>query len=229
MALDVDILTLFPDSFFGPFNESIIYRAREKFLVNIRAVNVRDFADDDRGTVDDRPFGGGPGMVMKPDTLYRAIQSVLRPDSTLIFTTPTGRRFEQSMAREFSQMSHLVIVCGHYEGMDQRVIDAFEHIEVSIGDFILTSGNLAAMVMVDAVARLIPGVLGCDESAEQESFSEGLLEYPQYTRPREFLGQEIPPVLLSGDHKAIARWRHAQSLERTKIRRPDLIEKLKHK
>ncbi len=226
MAFDVDILTLFPESFFGPFDESIIKRAREQGYINVNAINIRDFADDERGTVDDRPFGGGPGMVMKPEPLYKAIQSVIRPESTLIFTSPAGRRFDQSIARELSEKPHLVFVCGHYEGMDQRAIDAFDHIELSIGDYVLTNGNLAAMVMVDAAVRLIPGVLGCDESSVSESFSDegGLLEYPQYTRPRVFMEQEVPKVLLSGDHKAIEKWRKAQSLERTRERRPDLLE-----
>lgn len=223
MALEIDIITLFPEVFFGPFDESIVKRAREKGLVNINTIDLRQFADDARGTVDDRPFGGGPGMVMKPEPLFLAVESVRRENSVVIFTSPAGRRFDQAIARELSVMEHIIIICGHYEGVDQRVIDALVDMEVSIGDYILSNGNLAAMVMADAAIRLIPGALGCDESSVEESFSAGLLEYPQYTRPREFRGVEVPEILLSGDHGAIAAWRHGESLRRTQARRPDLI------
>lgn len=223
MPLQIDIITLFPECFFGPLDESIIKRAREKGLVEIRTVDLRKFADDERGTVDDRPFGGGPGMVMKPEPLFKAVESIRHEDSIVIFTSPAGRRFDQKMARELSQVKHMIIISGHYEGVDQRAVDSLVDQEISIGDYVLTNGNLAAMVMIDAAVRLIPGALGCDESSVSESFTEPLLEYPQYTRPRDFRGMAVPDILLSGDHGAIARWRTAESLRRTAQRRPDLL------
>ncbi|OGV34024.1 MAG: tRNA (guanosine(37)-N1)-methyltransferase TrmD [Lentisphaerae bacterium GWF2_45_14] len=219
----IDVITLFPDIFFGPLGESMIGRAREQKLVEINTVDLRKFAHDARGTVDDKPYGGGPGMLMKPEPVFEALESLRREDSLVVLTSPQGQRFQQRQARELSAMKHLIFVCGHYEGIDERIRTVIDR-EYSIGDYILTSGNLPAMVMIDATVRLLPGVLGSSLSPEEESFSNGLLEYPQYTRPPEYRGMKVPAMLLSGNHGEIAAWRKEQSLERTKLRRPDLLE-----
>lgn len=224
MSLRIDIVTLFPEIFFGPLNSSIVGRAREKKLVEINAINLRDFTHDRHQTVDDVPYGGGPGMLMKADVLSEAVLSLRKPDTMVILTGPRGKKFDQKMARELAAKSHLVILCGHYEGVDERVRQLLVDREVSIGDYILTSGNLAAMVMTDAVVRLLPGALGDDASGEDESFESGLLEYPQYTRPPEFNGLKVPDVLLSGDHEKIAKWRRAEAMRITLAERPDLID-----
>lgn len=224
MSLRIDIVTLFPEIFFGPLNSSIVGRAREKNLVEINAINLRDFTHDRHQTVDDVPYGGGPGMLMKADVLSEAVLSLRKPDTMVILTGPRGKKFDQKMARELATKSHLVILCGHYEGVDERVRQLLVDREVSIGDYILTSGNLAAMVMTDAVVRLLPGALGDDASGEDESFESGLLEYPQYTRPPEFNGLKVPDVLLSGDHEKIAKWRRAEAMRITLAERPDLID-----
>ena len=224
MSLRIDIVTLFPEIFFGPLNSSIVGRAREKNLVEINAINLRDFTHDRHQTVDDVPYGGGPGMLMKADVLSEAVLSLKRPDTMVILTGPRGKKLDQKMAREMAGKTHLVIICGHYEGVDERVRQLLVDREVSIGDYILTSGNLAAMVMTDAVVRLLPGALGDDASGEDESFESGLLEYPQYTRPPEFNGLKVPDVLLSGDHEKIAKWRRAEAMRITLAERPDLIE-----
>lgn len=221
----IDILTLFPDIFFGPFAESIIGRAIQQGLVEINPVDLRRYTHDRRGTVDDKPYGGGPGMLMKPEPVFEAVEDLRREDTLVILTSPLGERFTQQTARELAQERHLLFVCGHYEGVDERIrsgglIDR----ELSIGDFILTSGNLAAMVMTDATVRLLPGVLGCDESPVDESFSGEYLEYPQYTRPPEYRGMTVPEILTSGNHEAIARWRRQQAMERTAMLRPDLLK-----
>ncbi len=221
----VDIITLFPDSFFGPFDESIVGRAREQRLVDINCVNLRDYTHDVRKTVDDKPYGGGPGMLLKPEPLVEAVRDLRKEDTVVILTSPQGTVFTQKVAQELSEKKHIVFVCGHYEGVDERVRQTVIDREYSIGDYVLTSGNLAAMVMVDSVVRLIPGVLGSAESQIEESHSDGLLEYPQYTRPADFEGLKVPDVLTSGNHKAISQWRCEKSLERTKERRPDMIEK----
>ena len=221
----VDIITLFPDSFFGPFDESIVGRAREQRLVDINCVNLRDYTHDVRKTVDDKPYGGGPGMLLKPEPLVEAVRDLRKEDTVVILTSPQGTVFTQEVAQELSEKKHIVFVCGHYEGVDERVRQTVIDREYSIGDYVLTSGNLAAMVMVDSVVRLIPGVLGSAESQIEESHSDGLLEYPQYTRPADFEGLKVPDVLTSGNHKAISQWRCEKSLERTKERRPDMIEK----
>ncbi len=222
--MKIDILTLFPEIYPGPLGGSIVGRAVRNGLAEINAVDLRRYAPDRRGTVDESPYGGGPGMLMMAQVLADAIEDLRQEGTMVILTSPRGRRFEQSAARELSGMKHLLIVCGHYEGVDQRVIDLLIDREYSIGDFVLTSGNLAAMVMTDAIVRLLPGALGCDQSSEDESFSDGLLEYPQYTKPRNFRGLEVPEVLLSGDHGAIARWRQEESERITMERRPDLWE-----
>lgn len=219
----IDIITLFPKIFFGPFAESIIGRAIKQGIVEINTVDLRQYTHDKRKTVDDKPYGGGPGMLMKLEPLFEAIEALRRKDSTVILTSPQGEPFKQRIASELSQLTHVIFVCGHYEGIDQRVREGLIDRELSIGDYVLTSGNLAAMVMTDAIVRLIPGVLGSPESEVDESFSHGLLEYPQYTRPPEFHGMQVPEVLLSGNHAAIAKWRHEQAVVKTKSVRPDLI------
>ena len=228
--MQIDIITLFPDIFFGPLSESIIGRAVKSGLVSINTVNLRDYTHDERGTVDDKPYGGGPGMLLKAEPLFEAIEDIRTEKSLVILTSPQGQSFNQQTASELKDYEHLIFVCGHYEGVDERVRTTLIDREISIGDYVLTSGNLAAMVMTDAIVRLLPGVLGCDASSEDESFSEGLLEYPQYTRPPEFKGMKVPEVLLSGDHGKIAQWRKAQAETRTRDRRPDLWDKnLKNK
>lgn len=223
--MQIDIITLFPDIFFGPLAESIIGRAVKSGLVKINTVNLRDYAHDERGTVDDKPYGGGPGMLMKAEPLFEAIEDIRTEKSLVILTSPQGESFNQQIAGELKNYEHLIFVCGHYEGVDERVRTTLIDREISIGDYIMTSGNLAAMVMTDAIVRLLPGALGCEASCEEESFSRGLLEYPQYTRPPEFRGMKVPEILLSGDHGKIAQWRKEQSEARTRDRRPDLWDK----
>lgn len=220
-----DILSLFPDMFSSPLNESVLKRAQRKGLITVKVHNIRDFASDKHRSADDYPYGGGRGMVMKPEVIIRGIEEVRSPveGSRVILMTPQGRRLDHKYALELSKLSRLVIICGRYEGVDERVREYVDD-EVSIGDYVLSGGELAAMVLLDAVARLIPGVLGNPGSAEDESFSNRLLEYPQYTRPREYKGLQVPEVLLSGNHKKINRWRRIQSLKRTVERRPDLLE-----
>jgi tRNA (guanine37-N1)-methyltransferase len=226
-VLKIDVVTLFPQMLDGFLQESMMKRAAQAGLVAFRAVNPRDFTTDKHNTADDRPFGGGPGMVMKPEPLFAAIESVQTPESHVILLTPGGRTFEQADARRLADAhTHLIFVCGHYEGIDERVREALVDEEISIGDYILTNGVLAANVVIDAVVRLRPGVLGGGEAAtEEESFSSGLLEYPQYTRPPEFRGMKVPEILFSGDHAKIAEWRNRKALERTEERRMDLLEK----
>lgn len=223
--LKIDVITLFPGMLDGFLGESMLKRAARSGAVEFRVINLRDFTDDVHRTTDDRPYGGGPGMVMKPEPLFRAVESVRGAGSRVILMTPQGRRFDQAMARELSGEAHLVFVCGHYEGVDERVRQALVTDEISIGDYVLTNGAVAAAVVIDAVVRLRPGVLGAGEAAaEEESFSGGRLEFPQYTRPAEFRGMKVPEVLVSGDHGEIARWREQESLKRTRERRPDLMK-----
>jgi len=223
----IDIITIFPEMFRGPFDESIVKRAREKGIVKINIHDLRNYTHDKHRTVDDRPFGGGAGMVFKIEPLAEAIEDIAEENSQLILTTPDGEIFNQQIAKELAKCPHLVIICGHYEGVDERVRQLFRMRELSIGDYVLTGGELPAMVIVDAVVRLLPGVLGDEESARQDSFYNGILDYPHYTRPREFRGLEVPPVLLSGDHERIRLWRRREALKRTLMRRPDLLEKAK--
>lgn len=224
-ALKIDVVTLFPSMLDGFLGESMMKRAAEAGLVQFRTVNPRDFTTDKHNTTDDRPFGGGPGMVMKPEPLFAAIESIQTPESHVILLTPGGKTFEQADARRLAdEHSHLIFVCGHYEGIDERVRETLIDEEISIGDYVLTNGVLAANVVIDAVVRLRPGVLGGGEMAtEDESFSSGLLEYPQYTRPPEFRGMKVPEILFSGNHAKIEEWRRRKSLERTAERRPDLL------
>lgn len=219
--MKIDILTLFPDMFVSPFSESIIKRAREKGLVNINTINIRDYAVDKHQQVDDYPYGGGAGMVMKPDIACSAIESVRKKESRVIYMSPGGKTLTQKKAAELAGEEHIIILCGHYEGIDERALNKVDEI-ISIGDYVLTGGELPAMVMVDVLVRLIPGVLD-EQSPLEESFSDGLLEYPHYTRPQNYDGQEAPEVLLSGHHENIRIWRKKQSLLRTLLTRPDLL------
>jgi tRNA (guanine37-N1)-methyltransferase len=219
----IDVLTLFPAMFTGPLDESIIKRARDAGLLHLHLHQLRDWAHDRHKTVDDRPFGGGPGMLLKPEPIFEAVESLKRDTTRVVLMSPAGRQFNQAIARELARCGHLLLVTGHYEGFDERIREALADDELSIGDYVLTNGALPAMVVIDAVARLLPGVLGDDESAQDESFSHGLLEYPQYTRPAEFRGMRVPEVLVSGNHAEIARWRAEHAKLRTKARRPDLF------
>ena len=210
--------------FAGPLDVSIVRRARTTGLLELQIHNLRDFTHDRHQTVDDRPFGGGPGMVLKPEPIFEAVEKLANAQTRVILTAPTGRPFTQAIARELAGYAHLLFICGSYEGVDERVREGVVHDELSIGDYVLTNGGLAAMVVIDAVTRLLPGALGDEESAQQESFSHGLLEYPHYTRPADFRGMKVPEILLSGHHAEIEKWRAEQSKARTKMRRPDLLK-----
>lgn len=218
----IDILTLFPESF-APLNESIIKRAQEKGLIKINLINIRDFSADKHKKCDDYPFGGGAGMLMTPQPIFDAINSVLDAKSHLVFASPSGKILNVEKAKQLSKEKHLVFICGHYEGIDQRIIDLFQPEEISIGDYVLTGGELPTMVIIDCLSRFIEGVITA-ESLDEESFSCDGLEYPQYTRPAEFQGLKVPEVLLSGNHQEIAKWRKNQSQQLTKQKRPDLIK-----
>ena len=222
--MKIDVLTLFPAMFAGPLDESIIKRAREAGRLDLAIHNLRDYAHDRHKTVDDRPFGGGPGMLLKPEPIFEAVESLAGESTRVILLSPAGRPFNQAIARELAELEHLLLVSGHYEGFDERVREQLADDELSIGDYVLTNGALPVMVIIDAVTRLLPGVLGDEGSARDDSFSQGLLEYPQYTRPAEFRGMKVPEVLLSGNHAEIARWRAEKARLRTKERRPDLLE-----
>jgi tRNA (guanine37-N1)-methyltransferase len=219
-----DILTLFPQLCAGAFADSILKKAQENLLIQVRCMNIRDWAIDKHHVTDEPPYGGGPGMVMKPEPIFAAVESIRTERSHVILMAPGGRRFTQEIAWELSRKEHLIFVCGHYEGIDHRVSEHLVDDELSIGDYVLSNGAIGAAVIVDAVARLIPGVLGEEESVMDESFSSGLLEYPQYTRPSVFRSWKVPEVLLSGNHRAIRDWREAQALQKTQERRPDLLE-----
>ncbi len=221
------IMTLFPDMIMQGLSTSITGRAMQKNLIQIEAVNIRDFTTEKHGQVDDYPYGGGAGMVMQAEPIYRtweAITSRIGKKPRVVYMTPQGSVFHQGMAEEFAKEEDLIILCGHYEGVDERVLEMIVTDQVSIGDYVLTGGELPAMVMVDCISRLVPGVLNNNVSAEFESFHENLLEYPQYTRPEEFMGRRVPDILLSGHHANIEQWRKEQSIKRTKERRPDLLE-----
>ncbi len=220
--MKIDILTLFPTMFTSPFNASIIERARNRQLVEINTVNIRDFAGGKHQQVDDYPYGGGAGMVMKIDVLSRSIESLKKANSHVIYLSPQGAPLNQDKILGLARQEHLILLCGHYEGIDERVMNLVDE-EVSIGDYVLSGGEIAAMVVVDAVVRLIPGVLGDDSSSVEESFTGGLLEYPHYTRPQNYQGDEVPEILLSGHHEQIRLWRKKLSLKRTLLKRPDLL------
>src|SRR3954453_5379898 len=232
----IDIVTLFPEICRTPLGESIMKRAQENRIVELHIHNLRDWTTDKHHVVDDAPFGGGQGMVMKPEPIFAAVEELKKTSNVqrstsnvelqrpkVILMSPAGRKFDQQVATEFSNEEHLIIICGHYEGVDHRVIEQLVDVEVSIGDYVLTNGAIAAVVFVDAVVRLLPGVLGDEQSAADDSFSEGLLEGPQYTRPAEFRGLKVPDILLSGNHGAIAKWRKEQARQRTQKNRPDLL------
>lgn len=226
--MNFHILTLFPEMVLNGLNTSIIGRAVEKGIIDIKATNIRDFAQNKHNHVDDYPYGGGAGMVMQPEPVYKAYQSAcdtMQGDIRVIYLTPQGRVFNQKMAEEFAKEDNLIFLCGHYEGIDERVLDKIVTDYVSIGDYVLTGGELPAMVMIDAISRKVPGVLNNEESSEIETFYDNLLEYPQYTRPEYFEGERVPEVLLSGHHGNIDKWRREKSLERTNDSRPDLLEK----
>lgn len=225
--MQIDILTLFPGICAGALGESMMRRAQDKDLAEIRVHNLRDWTRDKHRVTDEAPFGGGQGMVMKAQPIFEAVEALREragnAPARVALMSPAGRRFDHAMAAEHAQLEHLILICGHYEGVDQRVVDHLIDEEISIGDYVLTNGALAALVVVDAVVRLIPGVLGDEESAGDDSFAHGLLEHPQYTRPAEYRGWRVPDVLLSGNHAAIARWRAEQALEKTRRVRPDLL------
>ena len=227
--MKIDILTLFPEICRAPLGESMMKRAQENKIIDLRIHNLRDWTTDKHHVVDDAPFGGGQGMVMKPEPIFDAVEELREKSrienrkSKIILMSPAGRRFDQQMATQLSRESHLIIICGHYEGIDHRVIEHLVDLEISIGDYVLTNGAIAAVVFVDAIVRLLPGALGHEQSAADDSFSGGILEGPQYTRPAEFRGWKVPDVLVSGNHAAIAAWRKEQALQRTEKNRPDLL------
>ena len=222
-----DVLTLFPGMFSGPLDESIMRRARDAGVIEVHLHDLRGWATDKHRTVDDYPFGGGAGMVMKPEPLFaavEAIQPLAEPQATVVLLTPQGRRLDRALVGELASRERLLLICGRYEGVDERVREHLADLEVSVGDVVLSGGEIPAMLLLDAVARQVPGVLGAEESLSEESFEGGLLEYPQYTRPAEFRGWGVPPVLLSGHHGEVAKWRRRQRLLRTRHRRPDLLD-----
>ena len=221
--MQIDILTLFPEICRAPLNESMMKRAQESGALKLRIHNLREWTTDKHRIVDDSPYGGGQGMVMKPEPVFAAVESLRTDSCKVALMTPQGRKLDQQIAREFSAEEHLIIVCGHYEGIDHRVVEHLADAEISIGDYVLTNGAIAAVVFVDAVARLLPGVLGHEQSALDDSFSSGLLEAPQYTRPAEFLGWKVPEILLSGNHEEIVAWRKSEARRRTRENRPDLL------
>ncbi len=222
-SVRIDVVTLFPEIFSGPLQASILHLAQERGLVEIRVVNLRDFAEGRHRVTDDYPFGGGGGMILKPEPLFRAVEALRGPGARVILLCPQGRALTQAVAAELAKEAHLILLAGRYEGVDERVREALVDDELSIGDYVLTGGELPALVVMDAVIRLLPGVLGDQEAPARDSFAGGLLDYPQYTRPASFRGLEVPAVLLSGDHRRIAAWRRLQALRRTAERRPDLL------
>jgi len=220
----ISIITLFPETFTPTLNASILKRAQQKGLVEFELINLRSFGEGRHQVVDDSPFGGGVGLVFKPDVLAKALKTIKKDNSYTILMSASGYTYRQETAQRFSQLEHLIIVCGHYEGVDQRFVDKYVDLEVSIGDYVLTGGEIPAMVVTDSITRLIPGVLAKAEATQDESFSQNLLEYPQYTRPDDFEGEKVPSVLVSGNHQAVKKWRAEKSLEKTKKVRPDLLK-----
>lgn len=222
----IDYLTLFPEMFDGVLNSSILKRAQDKDMLSVRTINFRDYAENKHNQVDDYPFGGGQGMVLKPEPIFNAMQAIEKtPETRVVLMCPQGKPFDQDLAQSLSESEHIVFICGHYEGYDERIREQLVTDEISIGDYVLTGGELPAMTMTDAIVRLLPGVLGNQQSHEDDSFQDGLLEFPQYTRPREYGDLKVPDVLLSGNHAKIEAWRHEQKLIRTYEKRPDLLER----
>ncbi|MGJ5712122.1 tRNA (guanosine(37)-N1)-methyltransferase TrmD [Staphylococcus auricularis] len=222
----IDYLTLFPEMFDGVLNSSILKRAQDKDMLSVRTINFRDYAENKHNQVDDYPFGGGQGMVLKPEPIFNAMQAIEKtPETRVVLMCPQGKPFDQDLAQSLSESEHIVFICGHYEGYDERIREQLVTDEISIGDYVLTGGELPAMTMTDALVRLLPGVLGNQQSHEDDSFQDGLLEFPQYTRPREYGDLKVPDVLLSGNHAKIEAWRHEQKLIRTYEKRPDLLER----
>lgn len=222
MKIKIDILSLFPGYFKGPFDESIIGQARKKGILEINLIDIRNYADNKHRRVDDRPYGGGPGMVMMPQPVARAIREAKSPQAHVVYLSPQGSPLNAAKSRQLASYEHLILLCGHYEGIDERVINAEVNEEISIGDYVLTNGCLPAIVLVDALVRFVPGVIGHECSASEDSFESGIFDFPQYTRPEDFEGQRVPEVLLSGNHKLIKEWRHQQALKKTQRVRPDL-------
>lgn len=220
----IDIITLFPEICRAPLDESMMKRAQENGVLDLRIHNLRGWTSDKHHVVDDAPFGGGQGMVMKPEPIFATVESLKTNESVTVLMTPQGKRFDQKFADSMSRQQHLIVICGHYEGVDHRVVEHLVDEEISIGDYVLTNGAIAAVVLVDAIVRLIPGVLGAEQSAIDDSFREGLLEAPQYTRPSNFRGWKVPEILLSGNHAEIAKWRKEQARSRTEANRPDLLD-----
>jgi tRNA (guanine37-N1)-methyltransferase len=222
-----DILTIFPEIFRSPLSESLIKKALDKGILQVRIWNLRDFTEDKHRTTDDYPYGGGAGMVMKPDPIFRAVEEIktTNPEARTLLLTPQGERFHQGLARGLSEQKHWILICGRYEGLDERVRQGVVDREISIGDYVLNGGEIPALVFLEVISRYVPGFLGSEQSVEEETFSDGLLEYPQYTRPPVIRGMEVPEVLLSGNHAEIKRWRRKKSLKRTFLRRPDLLER----
>jgi tRNA (guanine37-N1)-methyltransferase len=224
-----DIVTIFPHFFDSPLKDGVMRRAIETAILKVRTVNLRDFTTDRHRTTDDRPFGGGEGMVMKPEPIYKVLKVLKEepPEARVILLSPRGKLLDQALAGELAQLGRLILICGRYEGVDERIREHCVDLELSVGDYVLSGGEIAALVVIEAVSRLIPGVLGCESSAKKDSFSDGLLEFPQYTRPRVFKGWEVPEVLMSGDHTRIAKWRREQSLGLTYEQRPELLNRAK--
>ncbi len=221
--MEIEILSLFPEYFRGPFDVSMMKRARESGHLEVRHTDIRDFSENKHGRVDDRPFGGGPGMVLCPGPVAKAIRSVRRPESRVIYLSPQGKLLNAEKCQELARMKHLILLCGHYEGVDERVIETEVDEEISIGDYVLTNGCAASVVLIDAMARFIPGVIGHPEATNEDSFQEGIFDHPHYTRPESFEGRDVPAVLREGNHKEIRKWRNAKAIEKTRRVRPDLV------
>lgn len=221
--MNIDVITLFPQMFLAPMGDSILGRARNKGILELKLHNLRDFSEDKHKRVDDYPYGGGAGMVLQAPPIFNALEAIAEENSRIIYMSPKGKTFHQEMAISLSKEKHLIFLCGHYEGIDQRVLDYWEAEEISIGDYVLTGGEIPAMVVIDSVARMLPGVLSQEECFKEESFYEGLLEYPQYTRPSDFRGMPVPEILLSGNHKKIDEWRKVEAFKLTIKNRPDLM------
>lgn len=221
----IDIVTIFPSMFGGPFDAGLIRRAKEKGIVEIGIVDLRQFAGDQHGTTDDYPFGGGAGMIMKVEPMFKAVEDLRKKDSTVILLSPQGKRLEQKTVSHLAKSNHIILLCGRYKGVDERVRDLIVDEEISVGDYVLSGGELPAMILTEAIVRLLPGAMNSRESAEEDSFQRGLLDPPRYTRPRDFLNLTVPDVLISGDHQAVSRWRRRMAIEKTMKKRPDLLSK----